>query len=793
MTSNTLTASSDAMPLIASAFDVTGQYFASVVPSLDLHKIQVTSALSTTTSLAASTALNVSLVLGKGVAVQTIAWANFSVGLDLGAKNRKRRKRSSLTADLTTLEHSVVAIGTNKGDILLYSPAQNSIISTLTGTHEFPITYIDATSTVSGISSNIWSCDNSGKIVEWNLKTNAAVRDFKTSQQDIALVKQIQSTGPEAKLPLLVASSSLYLIDANQPNATLKTLPAFATPTSNIIPSTKNTDLIYVYSSGDRNVSIISVSKAKTVALLVAQSNVKKFTLCADESVAAIVTENGAVELFVDPLALIPSAESTSSTAAGAKSRSRKNLAVVSLSPTSRVVVMRPAPPTKNSAPLTTKQKSKLRVSVENAFFPENDSHLNITWVEHGTVPVFEKVEWKNQDSSFKTGDIELFRAVRVVVGADSRDNIKDGADVATAKKYSEDQTAVKSGNDLSQLDTTNKPLIDASNDSDEEMDSDNEDSTTLADRLTALEANEEKLSDNIKTNKNKSKENEPTSLLTKEFDDMSLKTPESFTLVLSQALKTNDHALLESLLTSHNEDNIKISVQRLESSQAVLLLERLADKISKSPGRAGQLMVWIKWTLIAHGGYLVQVPNLAKSLSSLHLTLSNRVGMIPRLLTLQGRVEMLRTQLQMRRDITEQINGSANRKAVAALDNDDDSDVDSEVNYVEDDRMLIVNGEEDFDEDDDEEDDDEDDDESGEHNDFIEFEAEESENDDEDYSGKKGKALFKQDEDYDMSDVEAEGVEQLAVPDASDNDEEVPKPKKTLRKKGVNRGKASK
>lgn len=188
------------------------------------------------------------------------------------------------------------------------------------------------------------------------LKTNAAVRDFKTSQQDIALVKQIQSTGPEAKLPLLVASSSLYLIDANQPNATLKTLPAFATPTSNIIPSTKNTDLIYVYSSGDRNVSIISVSKAKTVALLVAQSNVKKFTLCADESVAAIVTENGAVELFVDPLALIPSAESTSSTAAGAKSRSRKNLAVVSLSPTSRVVVMRPAPPTKNSAPLTTKQ-----------------------------------------------------------------------------------------------------------------------------------------------------------------------------------------------------------------------------------------------------------------------------------------------------------------------------------------------------------------------------------------------------------------------------------------------------
>lgn len=800
MSSNTLPTSSDALSLIASAFDSSGQFFASVVPSLDLHKIQVTSALSTTTSLAASTALNVSLVLDKGVFVQTIAWVNFSTGSDAGSKNKKRRKRSSLTADSLSgsLENTFVAIGTNKGDILLYSPAQNSITSTLSGAHEFPITYVDASCTMNAVSSSIWSCDNSGKIVEWNLKTKSALRDFKTSLQDISIVKHLAAIGSEVKSPLLTASSSLYLIDANQPNTVVKTLPAFATPATNILVSTQNSDLVYAYSSGERNVSIISISKAKTVGLLVAQSNVKNFTLCADESVAAVITENGTVEVFVDPLSSI----STESAATSTKSRSRKNMAVVSLNPTSRLVVMRPAAPTKNPAPLTVKQKAKLRVSVENAFFPENDTYLNITWIEHGTVPVFEKVEWKNQDGSVKTGDIELFRAIKVIVGGNSHDSIKDGADVATAKKYSENQTAVKSGNDLSQLDTTRDPLVNASKDSDdedsdEEMGSDSEEATSLADRLTALEANEEKSNENSKESKTKSKARNSTSLLTKEFDDMSLKTPESFTLVLSQSLKTNDHALLESLLTSHNEENIKISVQRLESAQAVLLLERLADKISKSPGRAGQLMIWIKWTLIAHGGYLVQVPNLAKSLSSLHLTLSNKVGMIPRLLTLQGRVEMLRTQLQMRKDIAEQVNGAANRRAIAAAENDDDSDVDDEVAYIEDENMLIVNGEEDYDEDESEEDDDnEDDDEEDEFkagNDFIEFADEDSENEKDDYSGKKGKALFKQDDDYDMSDVEAEGVEKLAVPDASDNDEEeAPKPK-TVRKKGGKRANGSK
>lgn len=713
--------SNSALSFVASAFDPSGQLFASVVPSLDLFKIQVTSE--------GTSGINVSLVLDKGVAVNTLAWTHLA-----GAAGQSKKKRKRVEGGAPSIESAVVALGTNSGDILLYSPVQNTIVSKLEGGHDLPVTSIDESSEQ---KPSIWSCDNSGKVVEWDLANKTALRSFKAAQPDITLVKHVASIASnENKTPLLLASSSIYLIDANQPANARKSLPAFASPATQLIASATNADFVFAYSNSERNVSVISLSKEKPVALLVAQANVKKFVLSADESVAAIITENGTVEIFNSPLSL--EGVSTSSR--------RKSLAVASLTPTSSVIVTRPPPVTSSKKPLTTKQKAALRILVEDVVF--SDSFVTLVWVEHGTVPVFEKVEWKNPDGTAKSGDISLVKAVKVLQGLESKNNLnKEGEDVATAKRYTEDHTAVKSGNDLSHL-----------NDDDEE------EASTLAERLNALEAGE-------KTKNVKVKDIS----LTKEFDAMSLKTPESFTLVLAQSLKTNDHALLESLLTTHNEENIKVSVKRLESSQAVVLLERLADKIARSPGRAGQLMVWIKWTLIAHGGYLVSVPNLAKSLSSLHLTLSNKVGMLPRLLTLQGRVEMLRTQLQMRREITQQMNGTVTDEV------EEDSDIDSDVDYVED--VVIVNGEEDYEEDDEEEEEAEDEEEEDDDEeelagkDFIEFEAEESDDD-------EGKALFAQDDDYDMSDVEAEGVEKLAVPDASDNEEEPPRRRSTTGKK---------
>src|SRR5690606_27678553 len=124
---------------------------------------------------------------------------------------------------------------------------------------------------------------------------------------------------------------------------------------------------------------------------------------------------------------------------------------------------------------------------------------------------------------------------------------------------------------------------------------------------------------------------------------------PGSLTTVLSQALKTNDKSLLESCFQVTDSKVILATIRRLESPLAVKLLEKLAERIARKPGRAGSLGTWVRWTLVAHGGYLVSLPNLVKTLSTLHGTLTTRAAALPRLLALQGRLDMLNAQLELR------------------------------------------------------------------------------------------------------------------------------------------------
>ena len=60
----------------------------------------------------------------------------------------------------------------------------------------------------------------------------------------------------------------------------------------------------------------------------------------------------------------------------------------------------------------------------------------------------------------------------------------------------------------------------------------------------------------------------------------------------------------------------------------------------------------WVRWTLVAHGGYLVTLPGLVRTLSGLYATLNTRAGALPRLLALQGRLDMLHSQVALRDEI---------------------------------------------------------------------------------------------------------------------------------------------
>lgn len=120
---------------------------------------------------------------------------------------------------------------------------------------------------------------------------------------------------------------------------------------------------------------------------------------------------------------------------------------------------------------------------------------------------------------------------------------------------------------------------------------------------------------------------------------------------VLTQALRTNDTPLLESCLQVSSLPSIRATIERLPSAHASNLLQKLAERMHKRPGRAGSLMVWIQWTIVAHGGYLAGQPAAMRSMQALYRVVKQRASGLQPLLALKGKLDMLEAQLQLRRN----------------------------------------------------------------------------------------------------------------------------------------------
>ena len=123
---------------------------------------------------------------------------------------------------------------------------------------------------------------------------------------------------------------------------------------------------------------------------------------------------------------------------------------------------------------------------------------------------------------------------------------------------------------------------------------------------------------------------------------------------VLNQALKSDDADLLESCLQVSDIKMIQSTINRMDSSLALALLSKLADRMHRRPGRALGLMKWIQWTLVAHGGALVAQPRITQQLSKLSSVLEERARGLPSLLALKGKLDLLDAQMQLRRSIKE-------------------------------------------------------------------------------------------------------------------------------------------
>ncbi|KAF2190586.1 NUC189-domain-containing protein [Zopfia rhizophila CBS 207.26] len=159
----------------------------------------------------------------------------------------------------------------------------------------------------------------------------------------------------------------------------------------------------------------------------------------------------------------------------------------------------------------------------------------------------------------------------------------------------------------------------------------------------------------------------------------LSAPSASSLGTVLTQALRTNDQERLASCLRVIDVDTIRATVERLPSPLVGTLLQKLAERLHKLPGRAGMLMIWVQWSLAAHGGYLASQPQLVKQLANLNKVLKERASGLQPLLSLKGRLDMLHAQLELRRRNQRRAANDDEDEAVIYVEGEDDSSSEEE------------------------------------------------------------------------------------------------------------------
>lgn len=509
-----------------------------------------------------------------------------------------------------------IALCQTNGTIVIYQPSSNSIVAELASGSSVAVSDFH----FSPLTHTAWAADIGGALYEWDLRTNLLVQqfDFGTMLDLAEQIAKLASVMYNDEVHLLVGTHNVYLVDVFA-KTIVKTFPAHVQPVIAMAVVPDQDDLFVSAAEGDRFANVYSISKGATKAVLAAQSPIQQLSLGQNPAAAVVaaVVEGGTVELFHDPF-VFDAAPAESSR----KKRKHLALAVQSKHCDATLRYARPAEEVRGP------DDEHLAVGAVGA----GDSVLHVCWPENGAAARFDAVVWYSGGFAL-SGDRTVFHSR---VQATQAARAEKGHDVAAATHYSEAHTVITEG-------TAFQHDLEAE-----------EDDESLADKLAKLNGGRA------------SKQAEGRKKLNRH-------TAGTLTVVLAQALRNNDHSLLETVLCNRDPSVIQKTINRLDASLAVVLLDRLAERITRQQLRFEQLNFWLKWIIIIHGGVLSSMPNMSNKLASLHAILTKKAHQLPRLLELQGRVNMLQQQNSLKKEI---LNGT--------MAQDDYDDAETDVEYVE-------------------------------------------------------------------------------------------------------------
>ncbi|KAM6179436.1 WD repeat-containing protein 43 [Erethizon dorsatum] len=119
-----------------------------------------------------------------------------------------------------------------------------------------------------------------------------------------------------------------------------------------------------------------------------------------------------------------------------------------------------------------------------------------------------------------------------------------------------------------------------------------------------------------------------------------------SFPVLLTQGLESNDFEMLNKVLQTRNLNLIKKTVLRIPLHAVIPLLQELTKRLQGHPNSAVLMVQWLKCVLTVHASYLSTLPDLVHQLGTLYQLMESRVKTFQKLSHLHGKLILLITQV---------------------------------------------------------------------------------------------------------------------------------------------------
>ncbi|KZS93251.1 NUC189-domain-containing protein [Sistotremastrum niveocremeum HHB9708] len=568
---------------------------------------------------------------------------------DVEALRTKKRKKKSANAESSPsvpLKTTVVALALSSGRIEIFSPSHGRVLRTLSNpTHKAAVTAVRMQNrSQEGLDvSLVWSSNSEGGIHLWNASSGALLRTWQGTDGAQFSALALKPDSGDEEPSILAGSSSIYLLATPLPGSTnsapdslpLKSLAKVTGHVSAIqklewVPSA-SPSLFISTANEDRFVNVWDISvpaSGETVASVTLDSEVRDAAvgqLEGERRHLLTVSAKGVVAVFDLPPTL------------RAASSASKTNSHTKLIPQSVAMITSPGP--------------QSLVPISASFVVDRPGIIRIASRLSDVKTIFNDVRYLEENGDFIAEIVVSRDDINLILARDDK-NSKG----SVSKRYVEGEglkavTGIELGQD-NQHDAVATP--------DGALDVDMAE-LSLGQRLSALNGTTSQPQDASSMDEDEAPQTGSSNNKRKKRANTVVIPVNSLTRTLIQALHSSDSRLLESCLQHSDPTVIQNTVIRLPPQLAVPLLSACVERLGRGP-RAGKgggggasaqrgtvLVAWVKAVLVVHSGHLMTMPDLVARLASLHSTLTTRLTLQDRLLSLSGRLDLVLSQIELR------------------------------------------------------------------------------------------------------------------------------------------------